>query len=128
MLLHLASKDQNGDHSRNHECQGAEKKICASSCVFQFSGTDQPLLEHAGRESPLVVTNGNIFAKLSRARSHLVKQMSEGSSHRVCLINTHIFQVLHDEFHHLDVSPLCCTMKQVPAILERRSKTVCLAS
>lgn len=63
---------------------------------------------------------GNIPVKLSRARSDLVKQSSEEPFYLVCLIHTHVLQVLHDELHHLDVSPLSCTVEQVPAILERR--------
>lgn len=43
-------------------------------------------------------------------------------SYLVCLIHTHILQVLHDELHYLDVSLLSSTVEQVPAILERKTE------
>lgn len=65
-------------------------------------------------------TKVTIPAKLSRARSDFVKQGSEERSYIVSLIHTHVLQVLHNKLHHLDVSPLSCTVEQVPATLERR--------
>lgn len=64
----------------------------------------------ASDSESLPKTKGNIPAKLSRARSDLVKQSSEERSYLVCLIHTHVLQVLHDELHHPDVSPLSCTV------------------
>lgn len=74
----------------------------------------------ASDSKPLPKTKGNIPAKLSRARSDLMKQSSEEPSYLVCLIHTHVLQVLHDELQHLDVSSLSRAVEQVPAILERR--------
>lgn len=69
VLLHLAPRHQNGDHSRNHEGQGVKMSVCQLLYVPTLSsGTDQPMLEHTGRGLPLVIRKGNIPAQLGKAR------------------------------------------------------------